>query len=86
MEIFYAGWAIVKQFLFADAKLPSEIYLPRGADRQVCKFLEERRDYPVLDVLKLLEPLAQPYLLITRTEEVQVDFLAGSRMILCLTQ
>jgi hypothetical protein len=57
MEVFYQGWAIVQQFLRADAQMPGEVYLPRAADRQVCRYLEERREYPVVQVLEALQPL-----------------------------
>lgn len=63
MEIFYQGWAIVQHFLRADAYVPKEVMLPRAADRQVCRYLEERRDFAVVDVIEALEPLAQPELL-----------------------
>lgn len=66
MEIFYQGWSIVKQFVAADAYVPTEAYLPRPPDRQVARFLEERRDFPVLAVIDALRNLAQPELL--RTE------------------
>lgn len=72
MEIFYQGWMIVKQFLNADAKLPKEVYLPRGADRQVCKYLQERREYPVLDVIDALERIMQPELIIINEKEAHL--------------
>ncbi|NNB99806.1 hypothetical protein HI113_38595 [Corallococcus exiguus] len=65
MEVFYEGWDVVMQFLHADAKLPKEVALPRPAKRQVARFLEERRAFPVVEVLEALEPLAQPELLKT---------------------
>ncbi|GGA46762.1 hypothetical protein [Paenibacillus physcomitrellae] len=72
MEIFYSGWQIVKQFLTADAKVPREVFLPRPADRQVCRFLEQRRDFPVLEVIEALRPLAQKELIHTQPENVDV--------------
>jgi len=78
MEIFYQGWAIVQQFLKADAHLPKEVALPRAADRQVCRYLEERRDFPVIDVIDALEPLAQPQLLKTESDEKAVTFQKGA--------
>lgn len=71
MEVFYQGWQIVQQFIHADAQVPREVNLPRPSDRQVCRFLEERRDFPIVDVLEALMPLAQPELL--ATQEVNVD-------------
>jgi hypothetical protein len=67
MQAFYQAWEVVVQFLAADAKLPKEASLPRPPSRQVARFLEDRRDFPVLDVIAALVPLSQPELL--RTEE-----------------
>ena len=66
MQVFYEGWAIVQQFIAADAKVPREVALPRPAHRQVARSLEERRSYPVIDVIEVLKALGQPELL--RTE------------------
>jgi hypothetical protein len=77
MEVFYQGWQIVQQFIAADAQLPKEVALPRAADRQVCRMLVERRDFPVVDVLDALAPLAQPELLETREEAATVDYRRG---------
>lgn len=77
MEVFYQGWQIVQQFMNADAQVPREVYLPRPADRQVCRFLEERREFPVLDVLDALRPLAQPDLLETETEVADIYLRRG---------
>jgi hypothetical protein len=65
MEVFYRGFGVVQQVLRADARMPKEIALPNAADRQVARLLVERRDYPVLDVVEVLDPLAQPELLVT---------------------
>jgi hypothetical protein len=70
MQVFYQAWQVVVQFLYADAKVPREAFLPRPACRQVARYLEERRDHPVLEVLEALIPLSQPELL--RTEERNV--------------
>ncbi len=72
MEIFYRGWAIIQQFIAADARLPREVNLPRPAERQVARLLEERRDHPVVDVIDALSPLAQPELLDTDAREAGV--------------
>jgi hypothetical protein len=77
MEVFYQAWQIVQQFIHADAKVPKEVYLPRPADRQVCRYLEERRDYPVLDVLDALLPLAQPELLTTEQGHLNIELRRG---------
>ncbi len=70
MEVFYQGWVVVQQFLASDAKLPKEVYLPRQAERQVARFLEERREFPIVDVLEAIYPLSQPELLDTKEQEV----------------
>jgi len=72
MQMFYEAWEVVVHFLAADAKLPKEVALPRPAARQVARYLEDRRDFPVLDVIDALEALAQPELLETTTTEAGV--------------
>jgi hypothetical protein len=67
MQVFYQGWGVVQQFVAADAQIPREVALPNPVDRQVARYLFERREHPVVDVLQALVPLAQPELL--RTEE-----------------
>ena len=67
VETFYNAWALVVQFLEADAQVPKEVALPRPAPRQVAKMLAERREFPVADVIEALGPLAQPELLKTKT-------------------
>ena len=66
MEVFYKGWGVVQQFLFADAQLPKEVSLPRSAERQVARYLNDRREFPVVEVIEALRPLAQPELLQTQ--------------------
>jgi hypothetical protein len=72
MEVFYQGWGIVQQFIAADAQVPKEVALPRPPERQVAKYLADRRKFPVLDVIHALIPLSQPELLETTTQQVQV--------------
>lgn len=67
MQMFYQAWEVVVQFLDADAHVPSEPNLPRPPSRQVARYLEDRRDFPVASVIEALVPLAQPALL--RTQE-----------------
>lgn len=71
MELFYTAWGIVQQFISADAKVPSEVFLPSPADRQVARELESRREYPVIEVIAALEPLSQPCL--TEQSERSID-------------
>jgi hypothetical protein len=66
MQIFYEGWGVVQQFIAADAQVPGEVGLPRPAQRQVARYLADRREFPVVDVIAALGPLAQPGLLDTR--------------------
>jgi hypothetical protein len=72
METFYRGWGVVKQFIAARAEIPREVFLPVPADRQVARLLAERREFPVLDVIDALEPLAQPQLLQTDDRDARV--------------
>lgn len=73
MEIFYQGWAIIKYFLNADTHVPKEVYLPHGADRLVAKFLEDRRNFPVIDVIDALNIVKQPELLDVVDDSVELD-------------
>jgi hypothetical protein len=72
MEVFYDGWSVVQQFIAADAHIPKEVSLPRHADRQVARFLAERREFPVIEVLDALLPLSQPELLKTEAQAAQL--------------
>lgn len=77
MEVFYAGWITVQQFIAADAQLPSEAALPRPPDREVARQLVQRREFPVLDVIEALRPLAQPELLHTDERSASVVLTRG---------
>jgi len=79
MEIFLQGWGIVKQFIAADAKLPSEVNLFAPADRYVAKQLEGRRDFSVLEVVEALKPVAQPHLLETSVEKADINLRHGDK-------
>lgn len=72
MEVFYQGWGIVQQVLAADATQPQEVNLPRPPERQVAKYLVDRREFPVVEVLSALGPLSQPELLQTRPIDAEV--------------
>lgn len=72
MEIFYGGWGIVQQVIANDANLPSESALPRPPERQVARYLVDRREFPVVDVIRVLQPLAQPELLATTERDADV--------------
>ena len=69
MELFYHAWGIVQQFMAADAQVPREVALPAPTHRVVASILAARRNFPVLDVIEALRPLAQPELLQTDEED-----------------
>jgi hypothetical protein len=69
MEVFYQGWGVIKQFIAADARVPREVALPRQTDRQVARYLADRREFPVIDVIDALIPLSQPELLRTQEQD-----------------
>jgi hypothetical protein len=77
MEVFYVGWRIVQAFLKADAQIPKESILPSPVEREVCKILAERREYPVVDVLEALIVFGQPELLSTEDKEVDLQSIQG---------
>jgi hypothetical protein len=70
MELFYTGWRIVKQFLYADAKVPFEVNLPNPPERQVTRELEMRREFNVLEIVQALEPQSQIDLLESEMREI----------------
>ncbi|MGH8571061.1 MAG: hypothetical protein ACREX8_00595, partial [Gammaproteobacteria bacterium] len=77
MEVFYAGWIICQQFIAADAQAPKEAALPRPPDREVARQLAVRREFPVLDIIEALAPLAQPELLETGSKEAELILTRG---------
>jgi hypothetical protein len=79
VETFYKAWEVVVQFLAADAQVPKEVFLPRPAARQVARMLEDRRAFPVLDVIAALEALAQPELLDTETYDAVLSPSGGQK-------
>lgn len=60
MESFYKSFYLVRAFLKADARVPGEIFLPDAEDRFVTKELEQRRNFPVRDVISVLKEMSQP--------------------------
>ncbi len=72
VEMFYLAWEVVQAFLDADARVPKEVALPRPAARTVARYMQDRRDYPVLDVIEALGSLSQPQLLQTHEESASV--------------
>lgn len=81
VETFYKGWELIKFFLDADAKLPREAALPRPPTRQVARMLEERREFPVIDVVEALSAVAQPELLDTEASEAVVTRYRGQQQL-----
>ncbi len=73
MELFFAGWRIVQQFVAADARLPREDALPLPHERQVARELEMRRDATLVRAVEVLEVQAQPGLIRTSEQRVQVS-------------
>lgn len=69
METFYTAWVIIQQFIVSDAHVPKEVALPTPSHRYVAKLLEERRNFPVVDVIEALAPLSQPELLDTKQSD-----------------
>lgn len=72
MEVFYQGWCVVQQFIAADAVVPREVNLPRQVDRQVARYLDDRREFSVVEVIEALRPLAQPELLQTEKQDASL--------------
>ncbi|EJE49605.1 hypothetical protein PMI14_05848 [Acidovorax sp. CF316] len=79
MQVFYEAWRIVQAFLAADAKLPKEALLPRPVDREICRMLEERREYPTIDVVEALKVFGQPELLATDKKNVKLEIVSGEQ-------
>ena len=77
MQIFYEGWDIVQAFIAADANVPKEVDLPRPPDREVARILEERREFPIIEVIEAIEKFGQPELLETGTKQVDARMLKG---------
>lgn len=77
MEAFYKAWEVVTQFLAADARVPKEVALSRPPARTVARYLADRREFPVVDVIEALEPLAQPELLLTQPNSADIILSGG---------
>ena len=70
MELFYSAWIIIQQFIASDARIPKESALPSTSQRMVAKILDERREYPIVDVIEGLAAIAQPQLLQTKEKNI----------------
>ena len=73
---------MVTAFFRADASLPKDVALPRPAARTVARYLADRREFPVIDVVDALGPLAQPELLRTETTAAHVTRAGGTTDVL----
>ncbi|MBM0275756.1 hypothetical protein [Micromonospora tarensis] len=78
VETFYLAWEVVMAFLNADGKLPKDAELPRPAARTVARYLADRREFPVLEVVAALKSLAQPELLKTETSAAGIVISGGT--------
>ena len=70
MELFYSAWIVAQQFIASDARVPKESALPATSQRMVAKILEERREFPIVDVVDGLSAIAQPELLQTKEKDI----------------
>ena len=77
MQVFYEGWQIVQAVLASDAQMPPEAMLPRPPMREVARMLVDRREFTVMDVHGALAAFAQPELLVTEEQQVDIDFQRG---------
>ncbi len=63
MEVFYKSFFLARAFLRADATLPRPVDLPDSEDRLICGLLEQRKDFPVVEVIAAISEMAQPDLI-----------------------
>jgi hypothetical protein len=72
MRLFIDAWNIVQQFIRADANMPPHVGIPEPVHREVAKFLFDRREFNVIEVIDALRPLAQPSLLVPHQQKGDV--------------
>ena len=71
MQFFYSAWRIVYYFIKNDAKIPHERFLDRVEELRVAKYLEQKRDVPVLELVDDdLKRLAHPTLLLVESKPI----------------
>lgn len=71
MQYFYSTWRIVSAFLKNDAKAPHERQLSNVEELRVAKFLEQKRDVPVLEIVDDdLRRLAHPTLILPDDKKI----------------
>jgi hypothetical protein len=77
MQTFYEGWQVVQAFIASDAYVPKEVMLPRPPHREVARMLQDRRDFPVVEIVDAIKPFAQPELLLTSERNAGMETLRG---------
>jgi len=71
MQFFYSAWRIVSCFIKNDAYVPHERVLAGIEELRVAKFLEEKREVPVLELIgDDLRKLAHPTLLLAESKRI----------------
>ena len=71
MQFFYSAWRTVSYFIKNDAKIPHEKYLNGIEELQVARYLEQKRDVPVLELVDDdLKRLAHPSLLLAESRRI----------------
>lgn len=71
MQFFYSAWRIVSYFIKNDAKIPHERVLAGIEELRVAKYLEQKRDVPVLELVDDdLKRLAHPTLLLAENKQI----------------
>ena len=63
MELFGAAFQVVKHVVAAHGRMPSRAALVYGDDQLVAQWLVDRRSFPVVEVIAVLENLKQPGLI-----------------------
>lgn len=69
MQLFLATFNIVKQIVAARGKQPSRVALIYEDDQIVAKWLVDRAQHPLQEILEALEPIKQPAFLTEETVE-----------------
>lgn len=71
MQFFYSAWRIVSYFIKNDAFVPHERVLAGIEELRVARFLEQKRDVPVLELVDDdLRKLAHPTLLLAENKHI----------------
>lgn len=78
METFYKAWRLLQGFIDADAKVPKENVIPETSHREVCRILEERREFSVLEAIEAIEIFSQKGLLKTEESDTTAQGLKGA--------